>query len=71
MRPSWDQDTEKSLSERWQLTRKLWSKASDQAAKDQIETNWHDRIDRLYLNTAMPEATYAKFTRLADNFFIG
>lgn len=71
MQPSWDKDTERSLSERWQHTRKLWKRATSLKARDKIEEDWHDRLDRLYLNTAMPEATYRKFTRLADQQFIG
>ena len=70
MTNSWDKSCEKSLSERWQITRKLWAIADYGVGQALIEQSWHDRLDRLYLNTAMPESTYAKFTRLADKLFI-
>lgn len=70
LRPSWDSDCESSLAARWQTTRTLYAAASN-AAQDEIETAWHDRLDRLYLQTAMPESTYKKYLRLADNAFTG
>ena len=70
MKPSWDKDCEKTLSERWQITRKLWEQANYGVEQALIEQSWHDRLDRLYLNTAMPASTYAKFNRLADKLFI-
>lgn len=70
MQPSWDKSCEQSLSKSWQITRAAW-KASDDAARAEIESRWNKKLDRLYTNTAMPESTYSKFLRLADKLFIG
>lgn len=69
LRPSWDKDCESTLSSRWQDTRKAWlaANATERAA---IAATWNARVDRLYSNTDMPESTFKKFVRLADNLFI-
>lgn len=69
LKPSWDKSCEQSLSRSWQVTRLAWIAAAD-AGRDAIEERWHDKLDRLYMNTAMPESTYSKFLRLADKLFI-
>lgn len=68
LRPSWDSDCECGLAARWRTARALYKVATD-ISRDEIETAWHDRLDRLYLNTAMPESTYEKYLRLADRAF--
>lgn len=70
LRPSWDKDCESTLSSRWQDTRKAWL-AANATERDAIAAKWHGRIERLYTQANMPESTYAKFVRLADNLFIG
>lgn len=70
LRLSWCPDCESTIASRWQENRKAWI-AADATERDAIATKWHARLERLYNNTAMPESTFKKYVRLADNLFIG
>lgn len=76
LKPSWDSSCVESLLERIN-TVKAWL-ASEVAAlprleRERIAEDWYekqvDKLDRIYLQTAMPESDYKRFTRLIDNAY--
>lgn len=74
LRPSWGHNESLSLAQSWDSYKAsvktcLEASGDKMAVIASMEEKWQDKLDRLYLNTAMTEAAYSRFVGMADEFF--